>query len=118
MSTKTNEERFTKIVVVDDWASVGYYLKAAKSASGTWSHSSLDQTHRLKDGDKLEVLCPDGTVVKARAAVTEHPTSYHDHGHTYETRTEHLALVPLKPLKLFGLDVNLTDLKKIRVRRA
>lgn len=113
-----SDDKFTRIVEVDDWASAGYYLKAKLSASGTWSHRSLDQTHRLKNGDKLEVLLPDGTVVKATARVTVGQTSYSDMGHIYETTTEHLVLVPSKKLQLHGLDVNFTDLKKVRVRRA
>lgn len=114
-----NTSKFVHIVVVDDWGSKGYYLKAKKSAAGTWSHKDLDQTQRLKNGDALELQFPDGSVVAATAEVTPTKDWVYDSGHEYQTPSERLRLKLLKPLNLRGLVFDdFSDFKLLKVRRA
>lgn len=110
--TKT-EEKFVKIITLDDWGAKGYYLKAKKSAAGTWGHEGQDQTFRLKNGDELEVRWPDGSITKTRARIVEVTETVHDHGHEYPTRSENLYL----SVRVGGTKVDLDDFSKIRVRR-
>lgn len=113
---KKSAEPFRKIVVVDDWGSVGYYLNAKLGPSGTWSHRDLDQNDRLKDGETLEVETPDGTSFPATARVEKVTGSYSDHGTSGTVPSEYLTLVPKKPLKLYGMKVEL-DIGQVKVRR-
>jgi hypothetical protein len=112
VKTKT-EEKYVKIITVDDWGARGYYLKAAKSAAGTWSHRELDQSMRLKNGDRLEVLWPDGAITRTKARVIEVTETVHDHGHEYPTKSESLFL----SLRVNGAKLDFDDFSKIRVRR-
>jgi hypothetical protein len=114
--TKT-EEKFVKIITLDAWGSKGYYLKAKKSAAGTWGHEGQDQSFRLKNGDKLEVRWPDGTLTQTRVRIAEVTETVFDHGHEYPTRSENLYL--RSEMKGTKVDLDTRDLlSKIRVRRA
>lgn len=110
--------KFVKIKMVDDWCNVGYYLKVNATQYGTSGHSTQDQSYRIKNNDKFEIMLPDGHVIEATAKITVHHTSYNDMGHTYNTTTERLKLVSVEKLKCHGLNVDITDhLEKIKVRR-
>jgi hypothetical protein len=107
-------EKFAKIITLDDWGNVGYYLKAKKSSAGTWGHEEQDQSFRLKNGDKLVVKWPDGTLTNEVCKIVSVTNTVHDHGHEYTVKSERLYFA----MKKFGAKVEFDDFSKIRVRRA
>lgn len=108
---------FKKIVRVDDWGYVRYYLGARPdSPFGTWSHRNIDQSLLLKDGDELEILFPDKTRLTATAKVTVYTNRVSDHGHEYDVPSERLELVFPKRLTIHGLLVGI-DPTKIWAKR-
>lgn len=108
-------ENFVKVIPVDDWGSVGYYLKAEKGCGGTWSHATLDQSYRLKNGDKVEVRWPSGKVTDEVVRIVTHHTTVSDHGHQYPTDTETMH-IELRD-KERNIRVRFTDFDHIRIRR-
>lgn len=108
------EEKFVKIITVDDWGNVGYYLKVKLTAAGTWSHRDQDQSLRLKNGDKLEVRWPDKTLTRETCRIVPATRVVSDHGHDSEVTSERLFF----KLKKFGASMEFDDFSKIRVRRA
>lgn len=106
------QSEFTRIVEVNDWYNVGFYV-GVKTPKGTHNHGDFDQNKRLKNGEALEVLWPDGTMLKTKAEVSKVNVTYDDHGHEYGTTSDELVL----PVLIYGATVRLTDFSKIKARR-
>lgn len=103
---------FSRIVEINDWNNTGFYV-GVKAPKGTHSHGDFDQHKRLKNGEALEVLWPDGTTLKTKAEVSQVGVEYNDHGHDIRTVSDELVL----PISIYGAIVRLTDFSKIKVRR-
>lgn len=84
---------FRTIGVCNDWASESYYIGTIvhDQPFGTVSARNQDESRRIKNGDRLEMVWPNGHVEAVTAVITERRTSYGDMGHTYDTTTEDLV---------------------------
>lgn len=85
---------FEPINSVSDWGSVGYYLGAiVYSQMGTTGHSSNDQAKRLRNGDKLKVMLPNGDEVDGEVKIEHRTVTIHDMGRPQEASSEIIRIV-------------------------
>ena len=78
---------FHKLQHVNDWGVDGWFLWLT---SHPGDMSGQDQSVRLRDGTKVEVKWPEGTVSKEVIVAKKEIVTVGDMGHTYKTTTERL----------------------------
>lgn len=90
---------FAGIKRKDNWGST--YYEFDNSPSG--------QRARFVDGQKLNVMFPDGTIRSARIKIESSNKSMMDMGHTYNYRDDVVYVI----IELFGVDVKV-DVEKLK----
>ena len=108
MSDRRNDEQWIRLKKANDWGSDYIAMNPYTKTGGASSRQAL----KIRDGEELEVLMPDGTVMSAKIAIHEHQGTVGDMGHTYDTTSR----VPFALASFHGLDVAI-DLTKVDVRR-
>jgi hypothetical protein len=81
-----------KVIVIDDWGHLGFFLRIVESDSGTRGLSEQDPTWRLRLGQCWQVRYPDGHV--DQAVIDRDPVSrdVSDHGRKYYVGTFQLVV--------------------------
>lgn len=109
-----DEDGWRKPVLINDWGSEAYFLKAIMSDAGTWGHSEQDQTQRLKTGDRLEVRWPNNRVTVETLKSVKCHSSVSDMGHEYPVSYDQVYI----ETEVNGHKVTITNLKDLSVKRA
>ena len=103
-----------KAILVDDWGSEGYYLRAVKSDMGTWGHSDQDKSQLLRPGDRVEVLWPDGSQTTETLAAQKATNTVYDMGHDYDVDFEQVGIWK----SVNGKKIWISDFSDLRFKRS
>lgn len=83
-----DKDGFYKVMALDDWGVVNYWLGGSLSSAGTASNRDQDPAMRLKNGDKVKVKWPDGKVSNEVVNIREYTNTVYDMGHQYDVKAE------------------------------
>ncbi len=104
---------YTKPLLLNDYGIEGYYFSVRKTSFGTCDHAMQDQRERLKNGDALSILWPDGSssfeVLTERSA----ENTIFDMGHSYTVHFQQIGIVK----SINGIDIFLSDLSSLWCKR-